>query len=234
LKVNSGLWIGLPGAVQQVARTGQPAPGTPPGVDFGKDMELVPGAGYLIDFADFALNQAGQLVFQAGLHGVGVDASNDEGIWIANAGGIRLLAREGDAAPGTAPGVVFARSIPVFDQFVQSETGRVVFLSGISGPGVDGSNRFGLWATDGLGNLILITRSGQKLDVGDGESRTIAHLTPYSFNTANEVGFEAEFTDGSNGVFIAVVPEPSSLALAVGLCVLAATCRYRGERQCRE
>src|SRR4030095_1606186 len=87
--------------------------------------------------------------------------------------------------------------------------------------GVDDTNHFGLWATDPSGELLLIARAGDFLDIGNGQQRQIEYLTPQSFNSLGQLTFIAEFTDGTNAAFVATVPEPSTLApIAAGLFIL--------------
>src|SRR3954453_8333745 len=54
------------------------------------------------------INDAGQTAFLAELAGNGVTASNDWGIFSSSQGVLSRVAREGDAAPGTAAGVNFS------------------------------------------------------------------------------------------------------------------------------
>lgn len=77
-----------PGTIAPTLREGDPAPG-------------VPGAG-LFRFPQVVLDTAGDVAFRGLLlQGGGIDASNDDGIWMPDGlGGFSLVAREGDAAPG--------------------------------------------------------------------------------------------------------------------------------------
>ena len=95
-----------------------------------------------------------------------------------------------------------------------------------------------------MGNLRLIVRQGDTIDVDDGpgiDLRTIRYLSVFSSNTGNDDGrgsgfndlgqlaFKATFTDGATGIFVsdrvAVIPEPSSLLLAglVGVAFILST-----------
>jgi hypothetical protein len=88
---DEGIWSGLTGDLTLVARTGDPAPETPSGVNFS-DLEYP------------ALNSSGQIAFRGDLTGSGVDATNDKGLWATDrTGAVQLIARSGEeleVAPG--------------------------------------------------------------------------------------------------------------------------------------
>jgi hypothetical protein len=78
-----------------ILRSGDQAPGAPPGVVFYATPE---------GFFEGALNDRGQVAIGQYLAGAGVDLSNDFGIWATDStGALQLVAREGDqleVAPG--------------------------------------------------------------------------------------------------------------------------------------
>ena len=88
---NEGIWTtdnaGM--NLRLALRKGNPAPALPPTVTISRLLQL-----------HQFLN--GDLMIQAALRGPGVSRSNDQAVWIYNPTyGFRLLAREGDLAPGT-------------------------------------------------------------------------------------------------------------------------------------
>jgi hypothetical protein len=85
---NLGLWTGDTDNFELLVREGAKAPGTPDDVTFfDLHAHLLP-----------ALNDSGKLAFTARLQGLGVNASNDVGIWGASPNGfLQLIAREGDS-----------------------------------------------------------------------------------------------------------------------------------------
>jgi hypothetical protein len=96
----------------------------------------------------------------------------------------------------------------------------------------------GWWATDALGELQLVARSGELFEVRPGDFRTISSMTTADFNdgarnqydffnNAGQFVFGMTFTDGSSGVFVAHVPEPSSFVLTVFGGILAVRRRGR-------
>jgi hypothetical protein len=125
-----------------VVRKGAAAPGTAAGVNFS-------GVGGLITF-----NSAGQVAFTGSLTGSGVTSANNSGIWVSAAGGVALLARSGDPAPGTAAGVSYV----LFSSPVINSTGRVAF-SATARAGTSGTAPRGVWVGT-PGNVALLARVG--------------------------------------------------------------------------
>jgi hypothetical protein len=208
-----GVWAGEPSDLRLVAREGSAAPGTG-------------GAAFNYDLHGVVLNSKGQTAFQAFLTGHGVDSTNNVGVWSEGTGDLELVARSGSHAPGTPVGVVFRDFGSFsFETLVLNAQGQVAFPATLTGDGVDISNNRGIWATDPGGQLQLIARAGDTLQIAPGDSRTIRSLgfvagsgnedgRPSGFNDFGELAFSAQFTDGSSGIFISnliAVPEPATL-----------------------
>ena len=228
------------------------------------------------------LNNRGDTVFSAGLQGTSVDTSSNTAV-VGNFGGIlEILAREGDAIPGTdltfstlvnaqpvlggnGDTAFFARPTGSSDDGVFSvdqfgaieliafegdtltglsagefindisplainENGQIAFLAALSGTGVTGANNAAIFAQDINGNLELIVREGDLLNVSNDPNspdfRTIEALsffggsgsgngTSSGFNDLGQIAFRADLSQGE-GVFVTnqvAVPEPSSIAL---------------------
>lgn len=197
---NRGLFQGAPGKIRLVAQTGDAAPGT-------KKLAFR-------EIYDPAMNGSGQVAFQALLTGSGVTTANDMGVWAGTRGNLRLIAREGDAAPGTSKGVTFAAfvSMPQINAL-----GQVSVLARLTGTGVNTATDMGIWTTTAKGELVLIARKGSKLQVGPLDARTITALSliptaagsedgrSNCMNGSGEVVFHATFADGSQGIFLAKV-----------------------------
>src|SRR5262245_12877679 len=140
-------------ALRTVAVTGQQAPGTPSSVtysSFGAYYDSLAG----VFFRGPVLNDAGQTAFRADVTGIGVGATNNQGIWSEGSGSLLLVARTGSQAPG-APGGVNFRIDPAFELFspVLNSAGQTAFYGGLT----DGN--VGLWS-EGPGSLNLVARSG--------------------------------------------------------------------------
>ena len=228
---NEGIWAGSDGDYRLVVREGDPAPGLGDRVVFGS-------VSYSFAMSNPPmLNSAGYVAFRASLRGPGVGTTNFLSIWAEGPSGLRMIARENEPAPGTEAGVVFniyasdLSTSPLFNG-----AGQVAFKAALSGPGVDDSNDWGLWISDTSGQVMLVAREGDLFDVNDDplidDYRTISRILldedssggdgrMANFNDAGQLAFWLQFTDGSQGIFVAQVPEPSTLfLLAAGGIVL--------------
>jgi hypothetical protein len=199
---DEGLWSNVSGALQLVARSGSQAAGAPAGVNYG----LFSSSSWPL------LNDSGHLAFHASLAGSGVDDSNNEGIWLGEAGDLALVARRGEQAPDTTSGVKFNDLNPP----ALNSVGQIAFRASISGDGVDFTNDRGIWATNPDGALQLIARTGDQIEVAPGDFRTLNSLDfvalsgngdnrRSAFNNFGQLAFWASFTDGSQGVFVSNV-----------------------------
>jgi hypothetical protein len=139
-----GIWSESSGRLELVAAVGSPAPGTP-GLAFSR---LCPW------FKFIELNSAGEIAFEADLTHI-----NDRGVWAGGPGSLRLVARQGDHAPGTPDGVTYTS--PSLVPPVLNDAGQTAFVAYLTGPGVDSANASGIWS-QGSGSLALIARSGSQ------------------------------------------------------------------------
>ncbi len=198
---NEGLWSTASGSLALMARKGSQAAGAPSGVNY-----LAFGPSYPV------LNDGGRIAFRALVAGSGVDSSNQLGIWSDGLGELSLLARTGSPAAGTAENANF------FDLHFPTlnSAGQTAFRANLSGDGVDFTNDRGIWATDQTGDLKLVVRTGDQLEVAPGDFRTLSDLDfatasgnadsrPSGFNNVGQLVFWASFTDGSEGVFVSNV-----------------------------
>ena len=211
---NEGIFAETASGLRLVARTGDPVPGM---------------TGSFSRLGNPSLNADGETAFRANLTGPGVTSENNEGIFAETASGLRLVARTGEAAPGTD--AVFAS----FGEPSVNASGQTAFDAFLTGTGVTGANNWGIFAETGDG-LRLVVREGDLFDVGGGDFRTIGALSfAGAFNDAGGIAFFARFTDGTSGIFTAalsdspaVVPVPAALPLfATALLGLGLLRRYR-------
>ena len=181
-------------AVRTVALSGQPATGTPAGVDYsGFGAHFVTTIPAEI-FRGPVINDAGQVAFRANLAGAGVNSTNNQGIWSEGSGSLSLVARTGIAAPSAPDGVNFGLNpaLELFEPVINS-AGQTAFYGGLT----DGS--VGLWS-EGSGSLALVARDGIHVPgTPDGVNHSFAVLRdffpdlPY-LNDAGQTAFWANLT----------------------------------------
>jgi hypothetical protein len=180
------------------------------------------------------MNAASRVAFLAAVDGEGVDDSNEMGLWssaMSAEGQLRLIARQGEQAPGREPGFVFG----VFLEPALNAAGQTAFMASgyrqLDGMIVDSA--FGIWGQDRAGKLRHVASEGQVLEIAPGDHREIASLMfasatggedgkPRGFNDAGQVVIRAMFIDGSSGIFVSnalTVPEPGTNGLV--LCAVA-------------
>lgn len=136
---DAGIWAGVPGALQLIAREGDIAPGTGGAVFdlFNYQFEAYPAP---------VMNAAGEVAFSGHCTGA-------RGIWRWSGGALELMALTGTTAPGT--GVFFEY---LLDPWMNA-SGNVAFKATLAGEGVDFTNNAGIWA--GVpGAVELVVRKG--------------------------------------------------------------------------
>jgi len=215
-----GIWRDVPGqGLQSVMIESDAAPGTEPGVTFGN----------INRFLRPRFDPSGNVVFNSGLIGPGVNTLSDSGLWAYDGENVRLVVREGYPAPGTENGVVFDQlSDPLIN-----ENGQVAFFGYLRGPGIDSNvNDRGIWA-EGPEGLTLIARRGDFYTGETGDVFRIGSPQAFALGNSGHVAFWAyNFGDSTrSGAYVvssAAIPEPPSLALLLLGCFL---CKFRN-RNC--
>ncbi len=142
--------------VGAVLKTGDPAPGVGPGLTW---VGFFPGG------TDAIIDQQGRIALVGSVAGTGVTPSN--GIVLVtgptgatSVGPLRLVARQGDAAPGAGAGVTFALFLPVL-----LADGRLAFAVNLLGTGVTTANDNAWYielpgGSPGSAGLGLVLREG--------------------------------------------------------------------------
>ncbi len=141
------------------------------------------------------------LAFPGFLSGPTVTASNQDAV-VATAptGGLSVIARQGDQAPGTPSGVLFTGwAIPV----QIADSGEVLFDGGVNGPGVTSG---GLWLTDPTGSLSPLVLLGDPAPFpGYDPSVFFSTIGRRGFAADGSVFFMAG-TDAPHGVAVDIEP----------------------------
>jgi hypothetical protein len=228
----SGIWSEGGGhGLRTIAKAGSPAPGDPAGLKF-------------LEFSSPVLNGAGQVAFHAFLSDNAGQLAPVGSLWIETHDRmLELVAYDGQPAPGLPGDFRFSSFGDALGNIALNLAGQAAFSAQArSGPGDNPSFLRGIWARDLSGALRLVAHEGQMIDVDDGpaaDMRTIAQLAfePFSGNQdgrasglsdGGQIAFWAEFTDGSEGVFVSdalTVPEPNFLVLIFSISACAGTRR---------
>ena len=158
-----GLWRETGGGLAALALEGHPAPGTTAG------------------FASFAprVGAGGSAaVFRAELDSA--DAAVDSGLWTDRAGGLGLLVREGDTAPGAADATIgeISRALSM------NGAGDIAFRCALAGTTTDANTA--VYLAQAGGWFLLIAREGDTIDDEPGDVR-IAGLGDPLVNDAGEM-----------------------------------------------
>jgi hypothetical protein len=177
-----------------------------------------------------SLTNSGRAFFHNSLTGPSVTTSNDSSYWTIPSGGTAaLIAREGDAAPGTA-GAIFG-AVPTGNRPVNG-LDQVILQLALAGGDVTGTgNDSALYLWDAASGLTMLSREGDMImtpmgmrevsnwsvDVSDN-----GNGSAMSFNDSGYAAIEVSFTTASGGgqaIYRVLVPEPvtgSLLAVALG------------------
>ena len=196
------------------------------------DRELAPGFSDSVfegpsgnPFSSPAINSVGEVAFEAEARRFPTSRSSI-GVWSEKNAMLDLVVALSHQTPAETglpqiPGNIAFRSIygPTIN-----ESGQVAFGSLLLGEAIDDSNDIAIWAEDRQGELQLIAREGDTIEVAAGDFRTISELSAFSFgggpttgnrsqfNDFGQVAFSASFVDGTEGVFVSNrVAEPEAL-----------------------
>jgi cyclophilin family peptidyl-prolyl cis-trans isomerase len=204
---NAGIWAdNSSGSLTLVAETGVPTSATPAGSGF-------------LTLSDPIDNNNDVLAFEA-TYKSGSTALT--GLFFTPGGTVTRVAQTGGAAPGCGGGVTFAtfKALGLPDAGGADGTGGPVFMATVAGTGVSAANNTGIWAMDASGNLQLVVRTGDNINVspsGTAVFKTISTLTflPYtasldgqtrSITKDGDLTFTATFTDKTTAVFSVAFP----------------------------
>lgn len=209
-------------------------------------------------FGPHVINSQGKVAFSANLlHSSGsVDETNDSGIWMEpvtdptsgqlhSPSDLLLVAREGDQAEGVAAGATF--NDLAHTSVVLNSAGQLAFAATFTLGEVTDNN--GIWVFDSVTNsLELVAGTGSLIEVAPGDVRTVLNIGDIddfddSFSGGEDgrasyladngdVVFRAQFTDGSQGVFVAAMqnPEPGTIQIGILLGTMLLSRRVRSSR----
>ncbi|MBK9188673.1 MAG: PEP-CTERM sorting domain-containing protein [Phycisphaerales bacterium] len=214
--IQRGVWRGMPGQLSLVALQGNPAPMMPSGVMHGS-------------ISSVAINAAGSVAFYSRLTGPGINAENNQAIYLSGLTETILIAQSGTPAPG------INSTFNNLSFYEVNANGVVAFIASTRAVGGDG-----LWAYDPSVGVVPVAVPGTLFEFSSGVFKTVATVRtafypasgssvttfpvggedglPRALNDHGQLAFSVVFTDLSSGVYIAQVPAPASLVvMLVGL-----------------
>ncbi len=207
----TGIWTAGPAGLNLVALQGTTAPGTG-GRNFlefagGASAGPVTGPSDLYPYEIFGpiVNAVGDVAVGGYIDPIDpLSAYADSGIWVQDAGGLRLIALAGDHAPGTA-----ALPFTGFNHLDFNTQGQMAFDAGLDTLETSGDRGIWLGLPD---SLSLLVREGDPAPGAAGE--TFGNLIMGAdLNDAGEVVFFARLSDSnSDGIWAGA---PADLALVV-------------------
>ena len=136
-----GRWLGGPGTLTKIARTGDPVPGMAEGVTW----KTVAGGAT-------ATNWPADLGEPGIIQGPGVTEADDYVFFVGDSDGLYLVTREGDPAPEAGPGVYFE----AFGGCLINNKSEAFYLVKYAGPGITDSNKWAMYfGPFGAGQVTL-------------------------------------------------------------------------------
>lgn len=173
---DEAIWTDVSGQVALAARKHDQVPGMLSGIYFDGG------------FGTLAFNDADQIGFYGRIAGTGVTSTNNYGVMLrSKLGGITMVARTGDQAPGTASGTLFSNFGTDPDL---NNAGQMALTATLSGNGVTGANGASIWEGT-VGNLHLVARSGA---LAPGAFNTFYSFDSPIINASGHVAFTAILT----------------------------------------
>lgn len=215
-----GLWSNGTTDLWVIARWGFNFPGLPPGTGFQS-------------FDSPVISDTGRVVFAGSLYPGygGVTADDNDAVFtaVANTGAgdsVAILAREGFPAPGAPADTIFATDYP-FRYPVTNAVGQVAFEAETHRILQGGEVEYGegIWATNTLGKLVPVVRTGDQLEVAPGVFRSVYEVRLGTYppsggsdgrtrvlNDAGQLAFWARLTGSTEGLFVADLNVPGTTA----------------------
>jgi hypothetical protein len=178
---NDGVWFIDGITISLVTRTGNIAPGIIGSIPF-------------VDLRGSALNAAGELAFLGLLQtGGDINSFNDHGIWgRRDGGGLQLIVRESDHAPGLPTGAGIGGAFNV----TMNTDGRVAFRStlqsrpGMGASGITSNNNDSIWVERSTGQMQLVAREDAQ-PPGTSAGIEFSVLNDPAINAHGQVAFYA-------------------------------------------
>ena len=177
---------GPPNDLHVTFESGTPAPGIS-----GATLWYLPYNGH---YSSLRANDFGEVGFLSAVSGTGINSSNDGGYWAGPPDALRLVAREGQQAPGMDDGYAFNDLFQYPDLYTFNNNGDFVFVTDAAKDNNGAlDRRQGLWREID-GELQLAVAQGMQVP-GLPEGTLFSGLGWFQFNSAGQVVFGAAYPD---------------------------------------
>jgi hypothetical protein len=175
---HEALFLKTPAGIEAIYGRGETPPGFPAGSIFDLQWGFEQGVGRRLVYASSVILP---------------NSDFEEGLFAYEDGVNRLVAKEGEAIPGS----VGDRHFSTFRRYYIGDDGKVAFMGDFAG---DATGR-GIWVENANGDLIEVVRTGMQIEVSPGDLRTVTDIEWHepavtTYLPSNELGqilFEAEF-----------------------------------------
>jgi len=216
-----------PTTTRIIAENGDSAPGVP-----GATLQFdgISGEGYVF-------NANGHVAFTSRIDDGSGDVGRNEAMSTDVGGDLTMLLREGEPAPGS-DGALWSADGSCIDGVIQNTPmitmnalDQIVFLGLLKGLGVNSTNDRGIWFANPGQGLRLVARTGQTIEITNGDQRVISGLTlagsdaatsfggferaaggedgrPRTLNDQGQLVVHAFFDDGSAAILLFQLPSP--------------------------
>lgn len=182
----TGVYRGSGGSLTTIARQGQPAPA----LGGGSNGTFGTMAGFS------AINDSGQVLFNAGLSGTSGGADDNAGVFLGDGTTTTLMLGKGQPAPdrfGGTTGNLFS-----FDPPTMNNSGTVIVAAGLSNTPGGFSDNKGIYISDGT-TITEIARQGDPAPDGNGFIQLTNVTTRTMINEAGQAVFYCTHTGALPG-----------------------------------
>jgi hypothetical protein len=204
LRNESAVWTTRSGSVQLLAQGG----------------DMLPGASQpLFDFIPIGANADGDIAGVARLWTADQNAPLSSALYVFEMGAAapRLVAADGQQAPGAPDGLTF-RGIMGRGDF--NDAGMVAFDAALRDPANPVESVYTSWLAGADGTLHLLAGEGDWFTVAPGDVRRVGTPTVIGLYEDGRVLLALDFADGSSGLFVTAVPEPTLFSILGGLVLV--------------
>ena len=199
------LVTGLPGVLTIVAREGDQVPGLPSGLFWA------PASNGTFSFI-ISINENDEIVFSPKVSGASVTTADDYVMASYLAGNVSIWAREGDQAPGMAPGIVLFGT-PAANGGSWNKSGNMAIGWNIDDGGatITTINDGVIWY-GGAAGLSMAVREGDPTGLPAGEQFGVFNNTSIKSNAQGQIAFFTSLRDSTGGA----LPTTSDSTMVIG------------------